>query len=43
MLHKGKIIWHGPAGEIDDTGNPFVDQFVHGRAEGPIQMEVRAL
>jgi phospholipid/cholesterol/gamma-HCH transport system ATP-binding protein len=43
MLHRGKIIWQGPAGEIDDSRDPFVDQFVHGRAEGPIQMEVRAL
>jgi len=43
MLHKGKIVWRGPAGEIDASGNPFVDQFVHGRAEGPIQMEVRAV
>jgi phospholipid/cholesterol/gamma-HCH transport system ATP-binding protein len=43
MLHRGKIVWHGPAADIDATDNPFVDQFVHGRAEGPIQMEVRAL
>ena len=43
MIHKGKIVWHGPAGEIDHSGNPYVDQFIHGRAEGPIQMEVRAL
>jgi phospholipid/cholesterol/gamma-HCH transport system ATP-binding protein len=43
MLHKGKIVWQGRAGEIDDSANPFVDQFIYGRAEGPIQMEVRAL
>jgi len=42
MLHKGRIIWQGPAAEIDRTDNPFVDQFVHGRAEGPIEMEIRA-
>jgi phospholipid/cholesterol/gamma-HCH transport system ATP-binding protein len=42
MLHKGRIVWQGPTAEIDKTDNPFVDQFVHGRAEGPIQMEVRA-
>ncbi|HEU0217401.1 MAG TPA: ATP-binding cassette domain-containing protein [Stellaceae bacterium] len=42
MLHRGKIIWQGPAAEIDDSQNAFVDQFVNGRAEGPIQMEVRA-
>ena len=43
MLHKGKIVWQGPAADIDGADNPFVDQFVHGRAEGPIQMEVRAV
>jgi phospholipid/cholesterol/gamma-HCH transport system ATP-binding protein len=42
MLHNGRIIWQGPAAEIDRSGNPYVEQFVNGRAEGPIQMEVRA-
>ncbi len=40
MIHKGEIIWQGPAGSVDTSGNPYVDQFIHGRAEGPIQMEV---
>jgi phospholipid/cholesterol/gamma-HCH transport system ATP-binding protein len=43
MIYKGRIIWNGKASEIDQSGNPYVDQFIHGRAEGPIQMEVRAL
>ncbi len=42
MLHQGRIIWQGPTAEIDRTDNPYVDQFVHGDAEGPIQMQVRA-
>jgi phospholipid/cholesterol/gamma-HCH transport system ATP-binding protein len=42
MLHNGRIIWQGPTAEIDRTDNPYVNQFVHGRAEGPIQMEIRA-
>jgi phospholipid/cholesterol/gamma-HCH transport system ATP-binding protein len=42
MLYRGKIIWDGPVAEIDTSGNPYVDQFIHGRAEGPIKMEVRA-
>jgi phospholipid/cholesterol/gamma-HCH transport system ATP-binding protein len=41
MLYKGKIIWQGPTAEIDRSGNPYVEQFIHGRAEGPIKMEVR--
>lgn len=40
MLFEGKIIWRGPASQIDNSGNEYVDQFVHGRAEGPIQPAV---
>lgn len=40
MIYRGQIIWHGPVAEIDNSGNAYVDQFIHGRAEGPIQMEV---
>ena len=40
MLHAGRIIWDGPAAEIEASGNAYVDQFIHGRAEGPIRMEV---
>lgn len=42
MLHGGKIVWHGPIAEIDKSGNEYVDQFIHGRAEGPIKMAVRS-
>jgi len=42
MLYQGRIVWHGPTVEIDRSGNPYVDQFINGRAEGPIQMEIRA-
>ncbi len=41
MLHRGRIVWEGPAGELLATGNDVVDQFTHGRREGPIQMELR--
>jgi len=40
MIHKGEIVWQGPARTIDTSGNPYVDQFIHGRAEGPIRMQV---
>ncbi|HLT78332.1 MAG TPA: ABC transporter ATP-binding protein [Ferrovibrio sp.] len=40
MIYKGRIIWHGSVDQIDNSGNPYVDQFIHGRAEGPIKMEV---
>ncbi|MBV9833320.1 MAG: ATP-binding cassette domain-containing protein [Alphaproteobacteria bacterium] len=41
MLHEGKLIWQGPVAEIDRSGDAHVDQFIHGRAEGPIRMQVR--
>ena len=37
MLYEGRIIWQGPAGTVDSSGSEHVDQFVHGRADGPIQ------
>jgi len=40
MIHKGRIIWTGAREDIDNSGNPYVEQFIHGKAEGPIQMEV---
>lgn len=42
MLHEGKVIWQGPAKDVWTSGNPYVDQFVHGRADGPIRMSLRA-
>ena len=36
MLHAGVIQWTGPVGEMDATPDPYVQQFIHGRAEGPI-------
>jgi len=41
MLFEGRIIWQGPVSEIDNSKNAHVDQFIHGRAEGPIHMQVR--
>jgi len=43
MIHQGRIVWQGPVEAMDRSGNPYVDQFIHGRAEGPIEMQVRAL
>ena len=43
MLCEGRIIWHGPINDIDASGNPYVDQFIHGRAKGPISMSIARL
>ena len=42
MLYGGEIIWVGPTGDIDQSDNPYVEQFIHGHAEGPIEMQVHA-
>ena len=37
MLHAGRIQWTGPVGDIDQSGDPYIDQFINGRADGPIE------
>ena len=37
MLHGGKIRWAGPVADMDDSGDPYVAQFISGSAEGPIE------
>ena len=37
MLHEGVVQWTGPVAQMDASGNPYLDQFIHGRAEGPIE------
>jgi phospholipid/cholesterol/gamma-HCH transport system ATP-binding protein len=37
MLHRGTIQWCGPRAQMAQSGDPYVDQFVNGRAEGPIE------
>lgn len=37
MLHGGKIRWTGPVAEMDASGDPYVEQFISGSAEGPIE------
>jgi phospholipid/cholesterol/gamma-HCH transport system ATP-binding protein len=41
MIYGGRIIWEGPVAAIDESGNAYVEQFINGRAEGPIKMAVR--
>lgn len=40
MIYKGEIIWVGSRDEVDNSGNEYVDQFINGRADGPIHMDV---
>ena len=41
MLYRGHLVWQGRADHLMDSGNDVVDQFTHGRRDGPIQMELR--
>ncbi len=36
MLHAGRIRWEGPVAELEHSGDPYVDQFIHGRPDGPV-------
>jgi phospholipid/cholesterol/gamma-HCH transport system ATP-binding protein len=41
MLYQGRVSWSGPAEDLLTTTDPVVDQFTHGRAQGPIKMALR--
>ena len=43
MIHGGRIIWDGATADVENSGHEVVDQFVHSRAEGPIEMAVTAI
>ncbi len=40
MIYQGRIIWCGPAGDIDHCGEPHVEQFIRAKSEGPIALDV---
>lgn len=43
MLYQGKIIWQGPVSEIDRSDNPYLQQFVAGDIEGPLELDLKHL
>jgi len=40
MIYHGNMIWTGPKDKIDQSGSEYIDQFINGKAEGPIKMEI---
>tara|TARA_A100000171_G_C2110566_1_gene134784 strand:- start:233 stop:994 length:762 start_codon:yes stop_codon:yes gene_type:complete len=40
MIHGGEIVWFGDRKDLDNSGNPYVDQFINGRVSGPIKVDV---
>lgn len=41
MIYQGKIIWNGGIKELDNSGNEYVDQFIHGSSKGPIEIKLQ--
>eukprot|EP01041_Mallomonas_annulata_P002320 gene2320-4513_t len=41
MQKRGKFIWFGEVSEIDNSNNPFVDQFINGKSSGPIDLNIK--
>jgi phospholipid/cholesterol/gamma-HCH transport system ATP-binding protein len=37
MIHEGVVQWTGPIANLDKSGDPYLDQFINARAEGPIE------
>ena len=37
MIHGGKVRWTGPVADMDASGDPYLEQFITGSAEGPIE------
>ena len=42
MLNEGRVVWSGPTRDIDTDDNPYLQQMIHGRADGPIKMRLRS-
>jgi phospholipid/cholesterol/gamma-HCH transport system ATP-binding protein len=42
MLNEGRVVWSGPTRDIDTDDNPYLQQMIHSRADGPIKMRLRS-
>ncbi|MBE7636994.1 ATP-binding cassette domain-containing protein [Sneathiella sp. P13V-1] len=40
LIYKGSVVWVGPADQIEDSGNPYVEQFIKGDINGPIELDI---
>ncbi|WP_025898539.1 ABC transporter ATP-binding protein [Sneathiella glossodoripedis] len=40
LIYKGEVVWNGPANEIETCGNPYVEQFIRGDLDGPIELDI---
>ncbi|MEM8657506.1 MAG: ATP-binding cassette domain-containing protein [Pseudomonadota bacterium] len=37
MIHEGVVQWTGPVAQMENSGDPYLSQFISGSAEGPIE------
>lgn len=42
FLSEGRVVAHGSAEEIRNTTDPFVHQFIHAEADGPVPFHMKA-
>ncbi len=40
MLHEGTVLSSGPPEEIRESDNGILQQFIQGKADGPIPLKV---
>ena len=43
IISQGKVIGHGSPDEIDKSDSPWINQFVHGEADGPVPFHYQAV
>ncbi len=39
MIYGGHVVWQGPTSQMDRSGNAYLEQFITGALEGPIQTQ----
>lgn len=42
LISDGKVVGHGTPAELEASGSPWVDQFMHGLADGPVSFHYPA-
>ncbi len=43
FLYKGTIIWDGPVADVETSDNPYLQQFISGNTEGPLDLDLKHL
>jgi phospholipid/cholesterol/gamma-HCH transport system ATP-binding protein len=38
LLYQGKVRWQGSVDDLDSSDNAYLDQFLHGSVDGPMEI-----